>query len=252
MHGCGCPQGLLEGGAWLSACELGPLLSSTLCMCWGTPAKPLRGQGADPFPFKPVAYRTDIPSMWVMSCQMCSCQGCGSCWSSKPQASAGLNDCQSGPGVRWVPPGGASSALPHGWLAHPFIFSGRAPPPSSHLELPRHPLILMVIQLVSQETWSFKNSTEPGQARSRLSTGQNMHSLLPEPFPGIMLRITPRTATAGLLSPGSAPLTVPFSSLTHLHPTLLFCLPVRWVHACSWDISCSWNSCTRLGYPPAT
>lgn len=83
-----------------------------------------------------------------------------------------------------------------------------------------------------------------------------MHSPLFEPFPRIV-------CWEWLL----VQINSSYSPLQGLHSALGFCFFLclrlspaptgpafmRWCfQVCSWDVSCSWNSCTILGYPPAT
>ena len=82
-----------------------------------------------------------------------------------------------------------------------------------------------------------------------------MHSPLLEPFPGIVCREWLLLQINWFLSsPGSA--LCPWVLLL----SVCVCPPAptgpafgRWCfQVYFWDISCSWNSCTSLGYPPAT
>lgn len=141
----------------------------------GSPAKPLTDNGTDPRPFKPVASRTGIPSMWATACQMY--RRLSGLWQLPVIKATIFNSPEWLPEwpriqvsyLQEAPP----QSLPHCWRGH--ASSSQAGP--VHLAAiwssPGIPSFLWSPSLVSQETWSFKNSTEASQARSRLSTQQD-------------------------------------------------------------------------------
>lgn len=106
-----------------------------LCVLWGEGALQLSfsGHGADPFLFQPFA-RTGIPLMGAMPCWMFRLlSGMCQLLVIRATASAGLNDWQSGPGVRGAAPRRnlLSCYFCSAWT--PFIFPGRASSPQKPL-----------------------------------------------------------------------------------------------------------------------